>query len=427
MHYRRRHQQGGSDRTKRRPGRVTARLAVGASMSALMALGLAAPASAAVPAAAGVTVVSAIGLPPLVQNPHVVARDNGQSTGYDGRSVWAFDDTELQDPAGFISNSGAVTADLNASKGITLTSDNPFTTGPAGVPAEIIPRTAAENAFTAANDPAATGCTPSATSNCGTVFGFWPGPVVTDPARHRVLVFYGKLCRGAGAGSTCASGFVGHAIGTGIVSLNMRTHTETRLVEHGLPRPIQSVEGPDPTLLFPPSGAFGSNAAIVVGKDLYAYGACTSAGRCALGRVPLAQVTDMRQWRYYAGTGTQGQPKWSTAASQAIPVMDGGAAGSSVAWDPALHAYLDIFMAGISSVADYELAPAPWGPWSAPQEMFKGAPTTDLWDYACFGHAELAQKDGRVQYVTYYDPGTGQQDLVQVTFAGHARYRHVFR
>ena len=30
------------------------------------------------------------------QNPHVVARDNGQSAGYNGRSVWIFDDTILQ-------------------------------------------------------------------------------------------------------------------------------------------------------------------------------------------------------------------------------------------------------------------------------------------------------------------------------------------
>jgi len=365
-----------------------------------------------------------------VQNSHVLARDNGQSTGYDGESVWAFDDTELQNPSGFISNSGAVTRDLNASQGITLTSDNPFTNTPAdaaGVPSEIIPRTAAENAFTAANDPTTTGCTPSATSNCGTVYGFWPGPVVSDPARHRVLVFYEKLCRGAGDGSICASGFVGHDIGTGIVALNMRTHSETRLTEQGLAQPIQSVEGPDPTMLFTPDQAWGSNAAVVVGPDLYAYGQCTSTDRCAVGRVPLAHVNDLADWRYYAGAGSDGQPVWSRDPGQAVIVMDGGAAGSSVAWDPGLHAYLDIYMAGTSSVADYELAPTPWGPWSAPQKMFTGAPTSTLWDYACFAHAELAQDGGRIQYVTYYDPQTGQQDLVKVTFSGRASQGPVFR
>ena len=47
MHYRRRRQQGGSDIAQPRPGWVTARSAVGACMSALVALGLAAPTSAA--------------------------------------------------------------------------------------------------------------------------------------------------------------------------------------------------------------------------------------------------------------------------------------------------------------------------------------------------------------------------------------------
>jgi peptide/nickel transport system substrate-binding protein len=59
MHYRWRHQQGGSHGAKvSRPGRLTARPAVGSSMSDLVALSLAAPASAGASDAADVSVVS---------------------------------------------------------------------------------------------------------------------------------------------------------------------------------------------------------------------------------------------------------------------------------------------------------------------------------------------------------------------------------
>jgi len=373
------------------------------------------------------TVTGATELAPLVQNSHVnitnSARDNGQSAGYGDSSVWIFDDTTLRDPDGFISNSGAITHDLNAADGITVTSDNPFTIHPDGIPQEIIPFTTAEKAFEAAH-ARTTGCTSTSDPLCGSVFADWPGPVIADPARHRVLFTYGKLCRGSDPGTPCASDFVGQPLGMGILALDMRTHTETRLTETGLPQPINSVEGPDPTLLFTPSQAFGGGSAVVVNGFFYGYGNCQDT-ICAVGRVPLADIMDRSLWRYYTGDDANGNPQWSVDDSNAVRVMQQGAAGGSVAWNPGMNAYLDIYMDRISSEAVYRTAPTPWGPWSAQQHMFTGAATTTLWDYACFAHSEYQQNNGLTQYVTYYHTGDGQQHLVRVTFAGSPHYRHV--
>lgn len=406
-------------------------MAAGLCTTAVIAMSAVAPGSASAggASAAGASargadalkVVSATELAPLVQNSHVAGRDNGQSVGYQGRSVWIFDDTTMQNPDGFISNSGAVTNDLNGSDGIDVTSDNPFTIHPGGTPQEIIPRTAAETAFEATH-ARSTGCTAQTDPLCGSQFAAWPGPVVADPARHRILFTYGKLCRGSDPGTPCASDFVGQPLGMGVLALDMRTHAETRLTVPASQKPLDSVEGPDPTLLFTPAQAFGGGGAMVINGMFYGYGNCVNI-RCAVGRVPVAHLMDRSQWRYYTGQAN-GAPQWSADDTKATLVMDGGAAGESVAWNPAMHAYLDIFMDGITSNAVYETAPTPWGPWTAKQPMFTGAPPASLWDYACFAHPEYQQKGGLVQYLTYFHPGDSQLYLEKVTFSGGPAYRN---
>jgi hypothetical protein len=396
-------------------------MAVG--LGVMAATAVAAPGYAAAPGPAALSVTSTTDLAPVVENSHVLGRDNGQSVGYHGKSVWIFDDTTMQNPDGFIANSGAITDDLNGADGITLTSDNPFTIHPDGTPQEIIPATAAETAF-AAKHATSTGCTGATDPLCGSQFADWPGPVVADPARHRVLFTYGKLCRGSDPGTPCASDFVGQALGMGVLSLDMRTHTETRLTVPADQTPLNSVEGPDPTLLFTPAQAFGSGGAAVINGMFYGYGDCVNS-RCAVGRVPLAHLMDRSQWRYYTGSDAHGRPQWGTDDSKALPVMDGGAAGESVAWNPAMHAYLDVFMDGTTSKAVYETAPTPWGPWSSKQPMFTGAPPANLWDYACFAHPEYQERNGLIQYVTYFHTGDSKQYLVKVTFSGRPHYQDV--
>jgi hypothetical protein len=372
---------------------------------------------------ATLTVTSTQALPNLVQNPWVEGRDNGQSAGYHGKSVWIFDDTILKDPFGFLTNSGAITSDLDASDGITLKSDNPFTdtaTDEQTRPDNIIPLTAAEQAFqTDHTAPCATG-----DDYCGTVYGFWPGPVVADPARHRIIFSYGKLCRGAPDGTPCASGFIGTPLGTGFAQLDMVTHKVTRIKVQNPDPSITSpeIQGPDDTLMFPPDQGkvWGGGQMLIQGDTLWAWGGCTADNVCSVAKVPVAQLQNRLAWRYYAGKTRAGLPIWSKSPDDSVLMGEiDGAAGGTVQWVPALHGYLNTYMAGISGVAVYQTSPTPWGPWTTPQTMFTGDPTTTLWDYASFAHPEYSTDGGLTQYITYYNPQTEQQELVRVNFALH--------
>jgi hypothetical protein len=383
---------------------ITAAVSIGVTL-------FAAPAGAHPKATSTLAVTSTAAWGTLHQNPHVVGRDNGQSAAYNGRSYWIFDDTILRNPDGFLSNSGASTADLDASNGIDLLPDNPFTES-RGVPVEIVPWSQPEKAFVAAHaQPCASG-----DQYCGTVFGIWPGPVVADPARHRIIFSYGKLCRGAPDGTPCASGFVGTALGTGFAQLDMNTHQISRITIQNPDTSIWSPEGRDNTLLFPPNRTFGAGEMIIRDGILYAWGGCDSANVCGLAKVPADQLQNRLAWRYYTGT-VNGSPQWSTDPAAAVSVgLVNGPAGGTVQWVPALNGYLNTYM-DIGSTGQYQTAPAPWGPWTAAKPMFTGVPTNQLWDYAMFAHPEYSTRAGLTQYFSYYRPEDGQLYLQKVDFS----------
>ncbi|GAA3192112.1 hypothetical protein GCM10010532_008580 [Dactylosporangium siamense] len=322
------------------------------------------------------------------QQQRVAGRDNGQSALYGDRSVWIFDDTTFKDPWGFISNSGAVTPDLDASDGIDLTSNNPVTVDPSKPPVELIPKRQAELDYEKKH-PAR--------------FAFWPGPVVADPARGRVLVFYGKLCRAA---DPC-TGPLGKGLGTGIAAIDMKTGAVTRLTAGNGPA-VTGVEGPDPTMFFPDQLGW-SSAALVVGDVLYAYGACTYHG-CKLAKVNLADVADRRKWTFRTKDG------WDADPAAGVVTIAPGAAGQTVFYAPALKAWLNVFMPFGSNDVMFQVGGAPSGPWSAPVKAMTTAGGTAN-NYALFGHPEYARRDGLVQYLSYFHPDSGEQRLVRLTFA----------
>ena len=351
-------------------------------------------------------------LGPVDQNVHVAARDNGQSVEYQGKSYWFFDDTTLQDPAGFLSSTAAVTTDLDASDGISLQSANPFDLADTSSPTEFVPYSDAETQFQ--NEHASSDCSGSRDVNCGTQFAFWPGSVVSDPAHHRILVFYGKLCRGGLDTGPCASGFVGQALGSGIVSVDMRTHQITRMnVEHQDPS-LASPEGHDSTLLFSPSQNWGNGGTVLVGNELYAYGNCSNTNACGVARVPIDRVQDRAAWSFYAGT-SNGRPVWSDDSSSAVAVMNGGAAGETVHYDPATKLFMNSYMPFLSHQVYYQTSPTPWGSWSTPTVLYT-APTTSGVEYAAFAHPEYTTNHGLTRYYTFFTSSTGQQELVKVDF-----------
>jgi hypothetical protein len=361
----------------------------------------------AVPATVSVTDMGAIR-----QNARVGGRDGGQSTLYGGHSVWIFADTTLQNPWGFLSNSAAATTDLDASDGLDLRSSNGATVDDSATPTETIPRTAAEKAFEKAHAAPQGGCKGSSDRYCGAIFGFWPGPIVSDPARHRVLFTYGKLCRGGQAGTPC-SGSLGKSLGMGIAALDMGSGVVTRLAATG-GATVSSVEGADPTLFFAPGSkaAAGSGAALVVGDDAYLYGQCDYFD-CTMARVPLARISDRSAWRYYTGSGFGADPS-AAKKTGAQP----GAAGNTVFYDAALKAYVDVYMPYGSNEIWYRVGGAPYGPWSPGTRIFKTAGDTAQPNYSLYGHSELAQKGGLVEYLSYFNGKTAQQHLVRWEIRG---------
>ena len=359
-----------------------------------------------------IPVVSAEEKGPILQQGRIVSRDNGQSTRYGDQSIWAFADTLLRQPWGVLSNSGAATTDLRASDGIMLTAADLL--GNAGrFPAEFMPRTAPELAFEKAHLKFIA-CAPGVQLFCNVSFGFWPGPVVSDPARHRVLIFYDKLCRGGAAGAPCSEKF-GREMGTGVAALDMNTHRVTRLTPTNAPT-VSSIEGVDPTMFFPPSTKYAS-AALVAGDDVYVYGDCET--RCHLARAPLAQLTDRSLWRFYAGRDRAGAPIWSPDPSKAVNTVRAGAAGNTVFWDPALNGWLNVYMPWGSHMLKAQIGGSPYGPWSDPFTLLRTDPGGDgvnSTTYAAYAHPEYAERGGLVEYMSYYQNSTGDQRLVKVTF-----------
>jgi hypothetical protein len=353
------------------------------------------------------TVRSMDQLAPIVQNARVDGRDGGQSTRYGNRSVWIFSDTTLKGPWGFLSNSGAATTDLNASNGITLTSNNPASVAAGPDPVQIVPLTSSEKAFQQAHAKDK-GCTAAADPYCGVVFGFWPGPVVADPAHDRVLFTYGKLCRGGATGTPCAGV---KNLGVGIAAVDMTTGTVTRLAATHRSS-VNSIEGIDRTMLFDVSDGFTA-AALVVGTQLYVYGRCDYG--CRVARVPLARVNDHSAWRVFAG-----DDRWSSDLSSGVRLTAPGAAGQTVFYSAALKAYVNIYMPYGTTKVMYQVGGSPFGPWSkgaTAGQTDPGKTGTSGIDYSLYAHPEYAQDNGLVQYLSYFRPVDGTQRLLRLQFS----------
>ena len=324
----------------------------------------------------------------LRQNTRVEGRDNGQSAEYDGQSVWIFADTTLKNPFGFLSNSAAITTDVNASNGIDLRSGNGVTVRNNQTPVQLIPLTVAEKAYEKAHE--------------GVRFGFWPGPVVADPQRHRVLFTYGKLCRGGADGMPC-TGPLGKGLGMGIAAMDMRSGKVSRLKARGAEM-VTSVEGRDPALFFGPDTAVGSAAALVVDGMAYLYGDC--AYGCRLARVDLASIDDLSAWRYHRGG------KWVPGRVDADHLIGQGGAGQTVFYSAGLKAYVNVFMPFGSNTVKYQVGGSPFGPWSKERDLFLTS-GGEAKNYALFAHPEYAERNGLVQYLSYFDPQTGAQRLLR--------------
>ena len=325
---------------------------------------------------AGASVVSAEDQGTLETNSLIRGRDGGYSAWIDGRSVWAYGDTILSEPAdngsSWRHNSWSWTDDRVAADGITGFSEP---VDAAGAPTELFPQTDAEQAFNAAHF-----IEPCTAEPCGARWALWPGAIVDDPDRSRALVFYSKIYAEPGD-------FNFASVGSSIAVWPYGDAQPTR--------PEVSPGAPHPTLLFPEGDLELGSAALTADGMLYAY-ACGGEGKaCRVGRAPLDDVLDRSAWRFWSGDD------WVTDAREAVCAF-AGMDIASVAWNPALDRYLAVYSEPLGTRAMLRTSPAPEGPWSAPITGFDAMPPDgDGWIYDILPHPELAESDGLVQYMTY--------------------------
>jgi Domain of unknown function (DUF4185) len=106
-----------------------------------------------------------------------------------------------------------------------------------------------------------------------------------------------------------------------------------------------------------------------------------------LAEAPIGSFTNLDTWRFFAGRGETGEPKWVSRAQWRrgasadprpaawqppgeaeifVPALEAGRCIGefSITWNPPLHLWLMLYNCPGGIMA--RVAPAPWGPWSAP-------------------------------------------------------------
>ncbi len=393
---------------------------------------------------------------PLDEPAFIMGHDNGQSALYDnGRglrfSFWSFGDTALDprngDGENFIANTGARTSDLRMGDSI---SQWEYDGGPDG-PREFVWLNAEEEAYNEAHadtDPDTDGCQAGPgipAYSCGDEYALWGGAVVADPRHGRILAFYSLIRRYHDE----QGNFLFDGVGTGVA-----VWTEDHADGNGWERQIVAhpTDPRLPTALWPEDGDPATRGdprfdtgMLVRDGYLYAYGCYDGPvlrPDCRLARVPMGPsqaVWDRAAWRFYAGEDrdrSQCPSRWSANLACASILrsdftnpdgtpgtMTGGAAGTSVFWNPALRMYMAIYGVVISNQMDYSVAYRPEGPWSKPTKLADGVPANGEGlgsiVYANFAHPEYAERGGLVQYVTYaHTTGFLKSDfpVLKVTF-----------
>jgi hypothetical protein len=329
---------------------------------------------------ASLTVVQAVDLGAIGNNPKILGRDGGYSGLFSGNSVWVYGDTFLVNPNAegdtLISDSWASTTDLNAADGITGFQEREDA---AGAPAMLLSYTAAEQAFNTAHQG-----NPCQQQPCGARWALWPGPVVADTARNRALVFYQLVMAQPG---NFNFGAVGYSVA---IWQNFADQPQ---------RPTVNPTADHPDLLFGQNDPNFGVAAFADGDTLYAY-ACNGSNPgvpCVLGRVALENVLDRTAWTFYAGSGS-----WSGNVSNAVTVMN-AAPIMSVSWNDYLQNYVVVYNSPFSQHVRMRTAPKPEGPWSQEVTAFDALAPGNGGNsvHDAQAHPEFNGNGGQTMYVTY--------------------------
>lgn len=334
---------------------------------------------------AGVTVVQSTDRGAIGSNPKILGRDGGYSGVFGGYAVWLYGDTFLTNPNAegqtLISDSWSFTSDFNAQDGITGFQEREDSVG---APAMLLSLSATEQAFNAAHAG-----NPCQEQPCGARWALWPGAMVADPTRNRALVFYQLVSAQPGNFNFQT---VGYSIAT------WQDFADLPL------RPTVNPAAEHPDLLFSQNQPSFGSAALVDRDTLYAYGCYNSelSVPCVLGRVDLADVTNLSAWTFYVG-----DENWSSQPSDAMWVFTANHI-LNVSWNDYLQKYVAVYNHPLSGDVMMRTAPAPEGPWSAEVMAFEAlAPAAGQGPIDdAQAHPEYNANGGQTMLVTY-TRGTG--------------------
>jgi serine/threonine protein kinase len=159
------------------------------------------------------------------------------------------------------------------------------------------------------------------------------------------------------------------------------------------------------------------DAAVRVEGWLYAY-ACSRPGEkgeesgykgCLLARVPFDRALERTAWTFHAGS-ERWQKDWHEA--QPVPGLHPNHQ-LSVQWSTYLGQYLAISADAGNGFIQFQSAQRPEGPWSRPFAKLAGY----RFGSGALGHPELAEDDGRIEYLTCVADGPPfQTHTIRVTF-----------
>ncbi len=236
-----------------------------------------------------------------------------------------------------------------------------------GTPSQFLPYTAAELAFNAAHaapdpccrDPRACPadapyCHCPAHTDCTLRLALWPGDGAALDDR-RAYVLYDRQLTG-----TAPYDF--RDAGVGIAEVELDAATARRHVD----------ANGEAHLVFPPGEPHFTRGLRVDSDDGAYFHAFASTDRHACSvdilaaRVPVEHLHDRARYTFWNGSS------WTSEVARAVPILDDIAGGlGSVAWSPTLGRFVaawnDLCTPGDTLLV--RTAPAPQGPWSAPQRI----------------------------------------------------------
>jgi hypothetical protein len=136
-----------------------------------------------------------------------------------------------------------------------------------------------------------------------------------------------------------------------------------------------------------------------VDDELYFWGVTHGRfGGVQLMKVGEQDVERQGAYRYFAGTGSSGEPTWSPHPSDAKTIVDDTVGELSVVWNSYLDRWLMTYTDGGTTDAAIREAPSPWGPWSDAMTLVSQADVPGL--YAPFMLPQYTANHGRTIYFT---------------------------